>query len=1491
MTPQSLTVRSKKPVRMKFLAKLSPIFLALFGAANAQNARTLSGVNTLEAQPGKPRGAGSSPAGNVGDVQSSLNSTTWQTSHVSEHVAVASVRDDEQIKGPNPYIDCRAYGCRAVNPFTAPATTGVTATCNASDATVTISGPSSFKNGDGVVFPCGARNSLTTPSAPTVTPSCSAGLTGTLLDVAGCSGSTSYSYKICAIDALGGCTAASAAGSTSKGNATLGKAASTTISTVSLSGNTVTVNLSSTVSFASSTMVVISGVTATTGNNTQNVFNGTFAPVTFVSGTRFTFILPQSASAYAGAPTAGTGGTVTFYQGNHITWFHVSGAVAYAIYGRTSRSYSLIGISLPDNPSLKSDQTYNTFDDFGPTVTTVTAPWYIPTTPPASATYDVTETTIVSGAGSISLKVANAPTTNGGGRPVNFLFDDAITTLTAANAAVAITGGAPVVLPASNSGQYVFNAPITLPSGTFITQYGNSYINAPIAGSFLTWTGVEGYGARPSFGYYYLPTITVNSGQLYLNNLPLFSQLNVSIQGSGGITAIVEDTTGNFPAVQLDRVQFTLNNGSTEYSNMGLVVRGTQTNSGSVSTMNHVLLASSQNGPASEAINPGFWFNNFGTVHMIDTFMSGKGIAFRPTVSGARIELENTYCQGCYMPFWNIENYPRGAGAAAVYMTVKHTVEDTTAQAFVANLGGVSLFVTFDMANYPASGNNVITGTYPTALNVLDLTQPSLSDGTFGLTTLPMKFQPYSVSQNPGFSEFDSDVSPAAPTCTLSSGGRLAVNTWHYTIAGEYPNGTGASEGTISAVCTVTTTSGMQTVNLSWPKIAGAICYNVYRGTNYPYLVNLSSCQTGTTLADNGLTASTNVMSNSSAGGPAGRSSATQWDYQHITTGYLDFMPQSFAPSNPRGVLSTACRNYFNGAAMVSVNSSGLPCNIPQNYAFLGGQAYPLYPDAINVPNPSTSGTTLTCTSCNFQPTDVGKEVMVFLSGCSTDQTTYGTDAYPAGTTIAKYISATQVTTSHSGFSGSGGCLVYGTNNDTAFAAIDSALASSAYTACPALILPAGIIIVDKPHFIKQPVGCKVTPQVLGGSMGGGFGVWGQGPGATTIALGNAFATNMATYCVNGVSTTSCFVLPANAEWHNLSFSGYGESLTGKTPGTHPIIEADNNTAISYFTAYNYGQESGSTNNAIYLDGQTVWTDHIIMDGFGTAPYQLGGTGGTFFMINASTRDYCGSYTHIPSSWTVKLTGPENRWTSGGCTLPNTKLIDNQGTLIASGFAANTGNGSSSVNTVIYADRGSTTQLNNCVMNGLNGNTDSNMIVNNTGAKVYLQNCNISALTAVNAYAARAGTGGYLELEGGNTLSGLTLSTPHTVSNLGKSAAGFCSGTAPASSTIYFYGHGPNITTTACATTVANGIVMDHAGTAFLLIATARTGGVNGSSGVATAVKNGAAQPISSTLGRGTFAADGAHSFTFNPGDRISCQMTTQAADTLADPTCTIYWY
>jgi len=118
---------------------------------------------------------------------------------------------------------------------------------------------------------------------------------------------------------------------------------------------------------------------------------------------------------------------------------------------------------------------------------------------------------------------------------------------------------------------------------------------------------------------------------------------------------------------------------------------------------------------------------------------------------------------------------------------------------------------------------------------------------------------------------------------------------------------------------------------------------------------------------------------------------------------------------------------------------------------------------------------------------------------------------------------------------------------------------------------------------------------------------------------------------------------------------------------------------------------------------------------------------------------------------------------------------------------------------------------------------------------------------------------------------------------------GTCTGTATASQTLFLYPLGQVTGTTCTITASVAQFNAPRAGTIRNLVCTAGTGGVNGSSGVVSAEKNGSAfsPAISATFGTGTAAAD-TDAASVVAGDLVRVKFTTQAAETLANVNCSL---
>lgn len=123
------------------------------------------------------------------------------------------------------------------------------------------------------------------------------------------------------------------------------------------------------------------------------------------------------------------------------------------------------------------------------------------------------------------------------------------------------------------------------------------------------------------------------------------------------------------------------------------------------------------------------------------------------------------------------------------------------------------------------------------------------------------------------------------------------------------------------------------------------------------------------------------------------------------------------------------------------------------------------------------------------------------------------------------------------------------------------------------------------------------------------------------------------------------------------------------------------------------------------------------------------------------------------------------------------------------------------------------------------------------------------------------------------------------INNVATVLEGTCTGVAAAGSTLGFFGLGQNAARTCTSTVVDLGTVFSQVEVIQGIVVMAGTGGVNSSSGVVTLLKNGSAlsPSMTCTLGTTIYCADLLHQAPFSPGDVISAQFTTQAAETLAN--------
>ena len=595
------------------------------------------------------------------------------------------IQVDQASIGPNPSIDIRNYGARAV--ATAPS---ATVNISSGSSTAILNAASTFQNNDWVVIPgAGATCGLSTPSAPTVTPSQPSTSTGTGNVVNSSTGSTAYAYQIVAISPNGCYTLPSTSGTTSTGLASLGSQSVALTSEV-MSNNTVTVTTSSPHQLPTGCNASTCPVVQIQNTSDSRDYGGTFRLSSVPDNTHFTYI--TSADTRTGATASATGGTAYYYNANRVAWSGTASAIAYAIYGRTAGSLALIGISKP-NTSLNTDFT---FDDYGATMTSSNTSFlsWLPSSPPGAASPEPLYAQISSGAGTTTLNLtASATNTVTSG---SILFDNNQAILAAATAAVS-TGGT-VYIPAITPGtSFIGNSFIQLPDNTTVSQAGPISLNQTIAcGRHIQWFGdlspQPSSSVTTSFqlsGGAIINVGAANPGILCgLAGSPLletFRNVNFIARANAHVSLFIDQ--GQF--LNLDNVSFANGNGSNyDYMGVGLYVRAPSNNGFQPTMLNRVSFLGSSPATVGSTSTPLLVCAYCGSASW-DRLSFGIRGAF---MQGGTLNLKWLYNQGGIVPALTLF----GAGSLSTSIKVSDVVLDTMAQPIIGATGGNFTNITLD---------------------------------------------------------------------------------------------------------------------------------------------------------------------------------------------------------------------------------------------------------------------------------------------------------------------------------------------------------------------------------------------------------------------------------------------------------------------------------------------------------------------------------------------------------------------------------------------------------------------------------------------------------------------------------------------------------------------------------------------------------------------------------------------------------------------------
>ncbi len=376
-----------------------------------------------------------------------------QTNAVNNFTANQNMDAGLHIKGPDPYNDMARYGG-----YFSASPPSTTASCTNASTSVTLAAALDFQDatsfpgtnvGHGIVlYKCGVATGLTTPPAPNVAPF---GVT---------SGATTYNYKYVAEDLSGGLTAASAQGTTTTGAAALGV---NTINLTSVVWNN-TLNGEQVYTCSSNCNIQVNAPIRIDGF-TNNRFNGNYTVIAQTS-TTFTVYSPSATTPAVTSESAAA--TMKVLACNILSMG------ASTIGGIETGGDTVLRYWVYRNNTLafvvQSHDPY--YEDCGTNMDNTRIPTYIPAAP-GSAVNKYLATTIVSGAGTTSIVVANAAGNTISGQTA--LHDDSQNLLAAANAShfstpVYVPGGGVFNAATVFSSAKASNTEIWLPNGVIINQ-------------------------------------------------------------------------------------------------------------------------------------------------------------------------------------------------------------------------------------------------------------------------------------------------------------------------------------------------------------------------------------------------------------------------------------------------------------------------------------------------------------------------------------------------------------------------------------------------------------------------------------------------------------------------------------------------------------------------------------------------------------------------------------------------------------------------------------------------------------------------------------------------------------------------------------------------------------------------------------------------------------------------------------------------------------
>jgi hypothetical protein len=876
-------------------------------------------------------GGGGSPTGNNGDLQMKAGAI-FAPSHINDNGNLllfglfSQFIADTLFRGPNPYVDVRAYGVRSVSASGTPVLAGITATMSAGNPTATVSTttcPSQtanicFQNGDGVVvYGAGATNTLTTPAAPTVTASLAASSMNASNLVNAPAGSTTYNYQIVLRDTAGGLTAASPIGSTATGQTALG-AVQVNVTSLTRTNNSVAVVTASPINLSVGTTIFVTG-------STDSTFSGMQKVQTVTDTTHFTYL--QGMDTRAGASTSATGGTVQMYACNKIVMpAYPTNGWQYYVYGRTGGSLTLIGVTKPLD---------TIFEDYGsPMMDGISLPSYVPNTPPGAATNDQLSSTILSGGGTSTLTLANNAINSVAGTTIKLDHGPNLLAAIAAN-----PNGFPIYIP--DNVNLIINSYTNMGANVDVVQSGLITLYETLANnSSLNWNAENGPASGPTFGTFPYRTWDIRNA-----NPGFFSQagggtrifgvnFQVSKQGTGIVIDDANSSNAGFNQA-FEWCAFTIDpsGDAQDYTGMGLIIRGD-----SLNFIDHSVFSASMPAVYGASISPLLLIredlagiNPAGSIFISDTTFQNRAMTWDSYPNGfayVLIRFTDVYGSGIRMPFIMFAA-PQGGT-----INLDGIQLDTSSQPFLANVSNgqqsaasVRIFAYNVPSGEVGGGVGMLSGN-PFASVTVNYGGIGAVGQNFNLLDASGNFFNNHVFVNYTGTIGFAMATPAAPTLTPVAGGTFSPSNLRYGLTALDLKGNETPLGPLSAITIPGTCPGAGNCSVMiTPPAApiGSLQYRVYRSTNGggAGLVHLSTTNWGTNFTDTGTFLDT-------SGPPVAAATSSGFTSAGLQTYQLQFSTTPFAslgtPANgfvvycPDCTIANPCAGGGTGAIAKRLN-------------------------------------------------------------------------------------------------------------------------------------------------------------------------------------------------------------------------------------------------------------------------------------------------------------------------------------------------------------------------------------------------------------------------------------------------------------------------------------------------------------------------------------------------------------------------------------------